>query len=102
MKSSIKDLHEHKDRAIALDRALKFAVLFRKETFPNIQGLLNSCKAKEKELEFSDLKAVIGEKVLAENGITDEELKWLNNYLKHSTESDYINPNDILPASVPW
>jgi hypothetical protein len=102
MKSSIKDLHEHKDRAIALDRALKFAVLFRKETFSNLQELLNFCKAKEKELTVEDLEKAITKEVIAENGFTPEELEWLNNYLKHSTEYHYIDPNDSLPASVPW
>jgi hypothetical protein len=100
MKSSIKDLHEHKDRAIALDRALKFAVLFRKETFPAIQGFINNNE--KKELTVEDLEEAITKEVIAENGFTHEELKWLHNYLKHSTEYHYIDPNDSLPASVPW
>jgi hypothetical protein len=93
------NLQQHKDRAIALDRALKFAVLFRKETFPNIQALINTQK---NELSVKGLRSAITQKVISENGITEEELKWLENYLKHSTEYQYTDPNDSLPAGVPW
>jgi hypothetical protein len=89
------DLLVHKDRAIALDRALKFAVLFRKETFPNIQKLINS---QGKELSAMNLKEVIPGKVQKENGISDEDLRWLANYLKHSNDITFEDPNDSRPA----
>ena len=69
---------EHKDRAFALDRALKMAKLFKKKNFDDIMKTLDPPNKKDFETACSGA------------GLVTEEVIWLWNYLEHYSEANRL------------
>lgn len=88
------DLEKHKDRAFALDRALRLSVLFKKETFVEIQKVLSNPTTAGDETAFIKAARTL------DTGLTDDELRWLHGYLKYFNKT--LAERAELAASTPW
>ena len=77
-KKKTRENEKHKDRSIALDRALKMSYLFKIDHFEKIMTAVNQ----KNETDFTNY--------LKEGAqLSEVEAKWLWNYLKNYDESLY-------------
>jgi hypothetical protein len=93
-----------KDRDKALQRALKFAVLFQESTFDEILAVLNSPTF---DPNTTTRPTAFDTACNGANINNEDEKAWLWNYLKHmnepkSTEKKFWNDVPDLYASTGW